>query len=225
MIAALIDLERDERRVRGGSGLVWVVVIVFVNVLGPIIDFVAGRESVTASAAPSGDGPRRAGGRRSEARGLTKQFGSVLALDRLDEGVPHGTIFGLQGRNGAGQTTTIRIRPGSLDPTPGTPPCAGVEVGLDVPELRRQTATLTRTKRFYGWMQGRELDRARWAAHGLSRVGRCDRTSRRCSNGQGRRPLQPSGGSGAFTGEMRQRLGSAQALPAPPRSSFLSTSR
>lgn len=44
MIAALIDLERDERRVRGGSKLVWAVVIVFINVIGPIVYFVAGRE-------------------------------------------------------------------------------------------------------------------------------------------------------------------------------------
>jgi hypothetical protein len=44
MIAALIDLERNERRVRGGSRLVWALVIVFVNVVGPILYFVAGRE-------------------------------------------------------------------------------------------------------------------------------------------------------------------------------------
>jgi hypothetical protein len=44
MIAALVDLERDERRVRGGSKLVWALVIVFVNILGPILYFVAGRE-------------------------------------------------------------------------------------------------------------------------------------------------------------------------------------
>ena len=44
MIAALVDLERDERRVRGGSKLVWALVIVVVNVLGPILYFVAGRE-------------------------------------------------------------------------------------------------------------------------------------------------------------------------------------
>jgi hypothetical protein len=44
MIAALFDLERDERRVRGGSKLVWALVIVFVNVIGPIVYFVAGRE-------------------------------------------------------------------------------------------------------------------------------------------------------------------------------------
>jgi hypothetical protein len=44
MIAALVDLERDERRVRGGSKLVWAVVIVFVNILGPILYFIGGRE-------------------------------------------------------------------------------------------------------------------------------------------------------------------------------------
>jgi len=44
MLAAIIDLEREERRVRGGSKLVWVLVIVFVNVIGPIVYFLAGRE-------------------------------------------------------------------------------------------------------------------------------------------------------------------------------------
>jgi hypothetical protein len=44
MIAALIDLEREDRRVRGGSKLVWALVIVFVNLIGPILYFVAGRE-------------------------------------------------------------------------------------------------------------------------------------------------------------------------------------
>ena len=44
MVAALIDLERGERRVRGGSKLVWALVIIFVNVIGPIVYFVAGRE-------------------------------------------------------------------------------------------------------------------------------------------------------------------------------------
>lgn len=44
MVAALVDLERGDRRVRGGSKLVWALVIVFVNIIGPIIYFVAGRE-------------------------------------------------------------------------------------------------------------------------------------------------------------------------------------
>ena len=44
MIVALHDLEQEERRVRGGSKLIWAIVIVFVNVVGPIIYFVGGRE-------------------------------------------------------------------------------------------------------------------------------------------------------------------------------------
>jgi Phospholipase_D-nuclease N-terminal len=44
MVFALIDLERDERRVRGGNKLVWALVIVFINIIGPIIYFTFGRE-------------------------------------------------------------------------------------------------------------------------------------------------------------------------------------
>ena len=44
MIAALIDLERDERHVKGGSKVVWALVIILVNVIGPIVYFVAGRD-------------------------------------------------------------------------------------------------------------------------------------------------------------------------------------
>ncbi len=44
MIAALYDLEKADRTVRGGSKLVWALVIVFLNILGPILYFVAGRE-------------------------------------------------------------------------------------------------------------------------------------------------------------------------------------
>ena len=44
MIVALHDLEQEDRRVRGGSKLVWALVIVFVNVVGPIVYLVGGRE-------------------------------------------------------------------------------------------------------------------------------------------------------------------------------------
>jgi Phospholipase_D-nuclease N-terminal len=44
MIAALIDLERPDRRVRGGGKLVWVLIVVLVNIIGPLVYFMAGRE-------------------------------------------------------------------------------------------------------------------------------------------------------------------------------------
>ena len=44
MIAALYDLEKEDRRVRGGSKLVWVLIIVFLNLFGPLAYFFVGRE-------------------------------------------------------------------------------------------------------------------------------------------------------------------------------------
>jgi Phospholipase_D-nuclease N-terminal len=44
IVLALRDLLKPERRVRGGSKLVWGVVILVVNLIGPILYFVAGRE-------------------------------------------------------------------------------------------------------------------------------------------------------------------------------------
>ncbi|HEY3163578.1 MAG TPA: PLD nuclease N-terminal domain-containing protein [Candidatus Limnocylindrales bacterium] len=44
MVVALLDLEKEDRRVRGGNKLVWILVIVFLNVIGPIVYFVAGRD-------------------------------------------------------------------------------------------------------------------------------------------------------------------------------------
>ena len=44
LLLAIRDLLRPERRVRGGSKPLWAVVIVFVNIIGPIVYFMAGRE-------------------------------------------------------------------------------------------------------------------------------------------------------------------------------------
>lgn len=44
IILALRDLIRPERRVRGGNKLVWAAVIVFLELLGPLLYFTVGRE-------------------------------------------------------------------------------------------------------------------------------------------------------------------------------------
>ncbi len=44
-----------------------------------------------------------------EAKNITKQFGSTVALDNVSISVPEQCIFGLLGPNGAGKTTLIRI--------------------------------------------------------------------------------------------------------------------
>ena len=41
---ALRDLVNPERRVKGGNKLVWALVIVFINLIGPLVYFLAGRK-------------------------------------------------------------------------------------------------------------------------------------------------------------------------------------
>ncbi len=43
MIWALVDLERRQT-VRGGNKIVWALIVVFVNIIGPILYFLVGRE-------------------------------------------------------------------------------------------------------------------------------------------------------------------------------------
>jgi ABC-2 type transport system ATP-binding protein len=52
-------------------------------------------------------------------QGLTKRFGDVLAVDRLDFEVDPGTVTGFLGPNGAGKTTTLRMLLGLVAPTSG----------------------------------------------------------------------------------------------------------
>jgi ABC-2 type transport system ATP-binding protein len=54
-----------------------------------------------------------------EANGLTRRFGSALAVDDVSFAVGAGEVVGLLGANGAGKTTTIRMLLGLLAPTEG----------------------------------------------------------------------------------------------------------
>ncbi|HEX5825602.1 MAG TPA: ABC transporter ATP-binding protein [Candidatus Limnocylindrales bacterium] len=153
------------------------------------------------------------------ATGLSKRFGSILALDGLDLDVPAGSIFGLLGPNGAGKTTTIRILTGLAQPSAGTAQVAGIEVGLDRPELRRRLGYLDQDPRFYGWMRAREL---------LDLVGRLAGLEGPALRARVAEMLELIGLSsaaerriGGFSGGMRQRLGIGQALLHRPEIVFL----
>jgi ABC-2 type transport system ATP-binding protein len=148
------------------------------------------------------------------ARGLTKRFGQVLALDGLDLDVPTGSVFGLLGPNGAGKTTALRILTGLALASAGTAEVGGVPIGLDRPELRRKLGYLDQDPRFYGWMTGREL---------LELVGRLFGLGGSALRARVDETLESAGLSeaanrriGGYSGGMRQRLGIAQALLAEP---------
>lgn len=52
-------------------------------------------------------------------RGITRMFGSVTAVDRLDLDVPAGGVIGLVGPNGSGKSTLIRMLMGLIRPGEG----------------------------------------------------------------------------------------------------------
>ena len=54
-----------------------------------------------------------------EVRGISKDFGSNRALDRVDLRIGHGEVVGLLGQNGSGKSTLVKILAGVYDTEPG----------------------------------------------------------------------------------------------------------
>jgi ABC-2 type transport system ATP-binding protein len=65
------------------------------------------------------------------ARGLTRRFGGLTAVDGLDLDVRPGEILGFLGPNGAGKTTTLRMCAGLLRPDAGDVTIAGASLAGD----------------------------------------------------------------------------------------------
>ncbi len=72
--------------------------------------------------------------------GLTKRYGSTLALDGLDLSVKRGEIYGLLGPNGAGKTTTIRLLLGLIRPTSGAARVMGYDAWRQSVQAHRHLA-------------------------------------------------------------------------------------
>jgi len=63
-----------------------------------------------------------------QAEGLTKRYGSALAVDGLNLEIPAGQFFGLLGPNGSGKTSTIHMLSTLIRPSHGTARVAGHDV-------------------------------------------------------------------------------------------------
>ena len=68
---------------------------------------------------------------------LTKDFGTIRALDSLNLSVESGEILGLIGPNGAGKTTALRIISALLLPTSGNVEVFGLNVVEKAAEVRK----------------------------------------------------------------------------------------
>jgi ABC-2 type transport system ATP-binding protein len=72
------------------------------------------------------------------ARGLTRRFGTKVAVDHIDLDIPAGRIYGFLGPNGSGKSTTLRMLCGLLTPTEGHAEVFGLSVAKDAEAIRRR---------------------------------------------------------------------------------------
>ena len=83
-------------------------------------------------------------------RGLTKRYGSLLAVNDLSFEVRPGEVFGFVGSNGAGKTTTMRILLGVLTPDKGEVSWAGAPMTF---ETRRRIGYMPEERGLYPKMR------------------------------------------------------------------------
>jgi ABC-2 type transport system ATP-binding protein len=73
-----------------------------------------------------------------EADRISKNFGTVRALDSVSIAVPRGTVLALLGHNGSGKTTLINILTGAIPPSSGRASIAGFDVLRQPREVRKR---------------------------------------------------------------------------------------
>jgi ABC-2 type transport system ATP-binding protein len=84
-----------------------------------------------------------------EARGLTRRFGGLTAVDHVDLAIPRARIYGFLGPNGSGKTTTIRMLCGLLRPSEGEAEVLGYRVPREAERLRRSIGYMTQRFSLY----------------------------------------------------------------------------
>jgi len=150
-----------------------------------------------------------------EVDGLSRQFGSRVAVEDLAFAVEEGEVFGLLGPNGAGTTTTIRMLTTQLRPTRGSARILGLDVVAEKRSIKPLVGVVFEHQNVYERLSAR--DNLAFAARlygadcgavdeALSRVALADRAKEPVSR---------------YSNGMRQRLLIARALIHKPRVLFL----
>ena len=102
-----------------------------------------------------------------EARGLTRYFGSFVAVQDVSFSIPSGQVVAFLGPNGAGKSTTMRILSGFLSPSAGGASIAGIDVASNRLEACRRLGYLPENGPLYEDMTPLELLRFFGEARGL----------------------------------------------------------
>lgn len=154
-----------------------------------------------------------------KASGLTKNYGTLKALDGLDLAVPEGTVLSLLGPNGAGKTTAVRILSTLLPADGGSAEVAGIDIAKNPQQVRERIGLSGQSAAVDEYLTGFE---------NLDMVGRLYHMGRKESKARahellesfslvesGDRPVK------TYSGGMRRRLDLAAALVARPPVLFL----
>jgi ABC-2 type transport system ATP-binding protein len=144
-----------------------------------------------------------------EVEGLTKRFGSTLAVDDLSFSVKPGKVTGFLGPNGAGKSTTMRAILGLVRPTAGTATVL-VRRYAELDEPARRVGTLLETFDAHPGRSGRNHLRVLALAAGIPRSRVDEALGLVDLREAGRRRVK------GYSLGMRQRLGLAAALLGDP---------
>ena len=150
---------------------------------------------------------------------LTKIFGSVTAVNRLNFEVKSGEIYGLVGPDASGKTTTLRMLCGILPPDGGEANVAGCDIRQDPESLKEKVGYLPQRFGLYGDLTVLENIDFYADLYEVPRKRRRERIERLL----GFANLEPFGNRKAqdLSGGMKQKLGLICALIHTPQILFL----
>jgi ABC-2 type transport system ATP-binding protein len=141
---------------------------------------------------------------------LTKRYGHLTAVDKLDLRVKANTIHGFLGPNGAGKTTAIKILVGLLKPNEGIVKIFDQEVKGDKPDIRLKIGYMPELPKFPKYLTGYELLDIYGEMYGLTKIARKEQIPKLLEmvglKERGRDRI------GKYSKGMQQRIGIAQAL-------------
>ena len=154
-----------------------------------------------------------------EARGLSRRFGSLLAVRDVSLTVHRGEIFGVLGPNGAGKSTTIRMLCGILDPTSGTGRVVGHELPREAEQIKSRIGYMTQRFSLYEDLTVLENLRFYAGLYGVPRAERRERLDQAVQSAglEGRRHQL----AGTLSGGWKQRVALASATIHRPPLLFL----
>ena len=169
--------------------------------------------------APAPPGGGRGGAPAIHARGLTRRFGGLVAVDHVDLDVPRASVYGFLGPNGSGKSTTIRMLCGLLTPTEGKIEVLGLRIPEEAEALRRRIGYMTQKFSLFDDLTVRENLEFLAAIQGVRKAGakaRVDQLIAEFDFADRQGQL-----AGTLSGGQKQRLALAGAIVHEPELLFL----